>query len=114
VMMETPSTKMDAPQPAPSTLALNVEAVAPACVTIVLKSIKMELISDGTAVTMVTQPLVMDVTSMEELNQDTHATKDAQTDQIDAGLHVVMALEYDPKDEMTVILQTEMGAVMDA
>jgi hypothetical protein len=65
-------------------------------------------------VTMVTQPLVMDVTSMEELNQDTHATKDAQTDQIDAGLHVVMALEYDPKDEMTVILQTEMGAVMDA
>jgi hypothetical protein len=74
----------------------------------------MELISDGTAVTMVTQPLVMDVISMEELNQDTHATGDARTDQIDAGLLVVTASEYDPKDEMTVILQTEMGAVIRA
>jgi hypothetical protein len=39
VMMETMFTKMDAHQPAPSTLDLDVEAVALACVTIALKSI---------------------------------------------------------------------------
>jgi hypothetical protein len=39
VMMETMFTKMDAHQPAPSTLDLDVEAVVLACVTIALKSI---------------------------------------------------------------------------